>query len=378
MIGAVLDRSLDRFDERHASAAGRGGGGRLRHAARAPRHGDLLHDGGGGRAPRPRVARGRPRRGGSAWRALPPRVVRRGRGAARRRSRRARPARNCVGHRRHARRRAAAAGHRLRAAAGTPAVAEAVEAAGEVATALVVAGQQERAAGLLRDARDVGAECLDRPELRANIALDLAQVLSGFGDLDPALGLYQEAAELARECSDPVTRAKAEVGANLWAAAFVPDPPRVRRLEDALGALPLEQRHLRATLLGRLTVVGGADPDAGDRVRSGPTKRSRRPGPRVIPSSSPGPSSTRRCWRRVGRRSTASSPPPTRSSVSPSTRVDPTSRSTGTSAAPATTSTTAISAPPAKPWGAPKCSPRSCRPARGVRARWSSAPRSSH
>jgi hypothetical protein len=163
--------------------------------------------------------------------------------------------------------RAAAAGHRLRAAAGTSAVAEAVEAAGAVATELVAAGQQERAAGLLRDAHDVGAECLDQLELRVNVALDLAQVLSGLGDLDPALSLYQEAAELARECSDPVTRARAEVGANLCLEAFVPDPARVRRLEDALGALPPEQLHLRATLLGRLTVVGGADPDSGTRVR---------------------------------------------------------------------------------------------------------------
>ena len=34
-------------------------------------------------------------------------------------------------------------------------------------------------------AREVGAECLDRPELRANVALDLANVLHGLGDLDP-------------------------------------------------------------------------------------------------------------------------------------------------------------------------------------------------
>lgn len=164
--------------------------------------------------------------------------------------------------------RAAAAGHRLHAAAGTPAVAEATEMACEVAGELVVAGQRERAVGLLRDARDIGAECLDRPALRANVALELAKVLRGLGDLEPALQLYAEAADLARESSDPVMRARAEVGANLWAAAFIPDPARVRRLEDALENLPQEELRLRATLLSRLTVVGGADADAGERVRA--------------------------------------------------------------------------------------------------------------
>ncbi len=164
--------------------------------------------------------------------------------------------------------RAAAAGHRLHAAAGTSAVAAAVETACEVAGDLVVAGQRERAVGLLRDARDVGTECLDRPALRAHVALELAKVLRGLGDLEPALRLYTEAAELARESSDPVMRARAEVGANLWAAAFVPDPARVRRLEDALDSLPEEERRLRATLLSRLTVVGGADADAAERVRA--------------------------------------------------------------------------------------------------------------
>jgi tetratricopeptide (TPR) repeat protein len=162
--------------------------------------------------------------------------------------------------------RAAAAGHRLHVAPGTSAVAEAVETACEVAGELVVAGQRERAAGLLRDARDVGTECLDRPALRANVALELAKVLRALGDLQPALHLYAEAAELARESPDPVMRARAEVGANLWAAAFVPDPARVRRLEDALETLPDEEVRLRATLLSRLTVVGGADADAAERV----------------------------------------------------------------------------------------------------------------
>jgi hypothetical protein len=52
------------------------------------------------------------------------------------------------------------------------------------------------------------------------------------------LSLYEEAAELARGCADPLTRARAEIGADLYVAAFVPDLPRVRRLEDALDTLP--------------------------------------------------------------------------------------------------------------------------------------------
>jgi len=163
--------------------------------------------------------------------------------------------------------RAAAAGHRLHAAAGTPAAAEAVTAACEVAGELLAAGQRERGVGLLGDARDVGMGCLDRPALRAEVALELAQALRGLGDLGPALRLYAEAAELARESSDPVMRARAEVGANLWTTAFVPDPARLRRLEDALQTLPDGELRLRARLLSRLTVVGGADPDAAERVR---------------------------------------------------------------------------------------------------------------
>ncbi len=164
--------------------------------------------------------------------------------------------------------RAAASRHRLHAADGASAIADAVEVACEVAADLVAAGQQARAAGLLWDAREVGAECVERRELLANVALDLAEVLSWLGDLNPALDLYHEAAELARGCSDPLTRARAEAGANLRVTAFVPDLPRVRRLEDALDALPPEELHLRATLLGRLTIVGGADVDATDRVRA--------------------------------------------------------------------------------------------------------------
>lgn len=169
--------------------------------------------------------------------------------------------------------RAAAAWHRLRAAAGAKdatvpdAVAGAVENARRVAAELKAVDQQARAAGLLWDARDAAAKCVDRLELRANVALDLAEVLNWLGDLEPALTIYQEAAELARECADPVTRARAEIGVSLWANAFVPDLPRMRRLAEALDRLPPDEPHLRAALLGRLTTVGGADVDASDRVR---------------------------------------------------------------------------------------------------------------
>jgi tetratricopeptide (TPR) repeat protein len=169
--------------------------------------------------------------------------------------------------------RAAAVGHRLRAAAGTdpdpagtPALVAGVADAREVAAELLAAGQQARAAGLLWQARESAARCADRPDLRANVALDLADILGWLGDLEPALGLYQEAAELARASADPLTRARAEIGANLWASAFVPDLARMRRLEDALDGVPADERRLRAALLGRLTIIGGADVEATERV----------------------------------------------------------------------------------------------------------------
>ncbi len=159
--------------------------------------------------------------------------------------------------------RAAATSHRLRAAADA---ADAVDRARAVAAELVTAGRQAQAAGLLREARDATDRCPDRPDLRANVTLDLADILSWLGDLEPSLGLYQEAAEFAHGSADPPTRARAEIGANLWATAFVPDLARVRRLEDALDALPADELRLRARLLGRLTIVGGADIEATERV----------------------------------------------------------------------------------------------------------------
>ena len=141
----------------------------------------------------------------------------------------------------------------------------------------VCCGRPTRGAEFVEDVVETG-------ELRANVALDLADVLSWLGDLDPALTLYEQAAELARGGSDPVTGARAEVGANLFANAFVPDLPRMRRLENALENLPAEELHLRATLLSRLAIVGGADVDATDVSGYGPRKRSRWPGPPVIPS----------------------------------------------------------------------------------------------
>ena len=163
--------------------------------------------------------------------------------------------------------RASAAGHRLRAVTTSAEIAGAVESTCDVGAELVAAGQQTRAAGLLTEAKQVADAFVEPPELRARVALDLADVLSWLGDLDRALSSYTEAAELARTSADPVLRARAEIGANLFASAFVPDLPRMRRLEDALDALPTEEQHLRARLLSRLTIVGRADIDATDRVR---------------------------------------------------------------------------------------------------------------
>jgi hypothetical protein len=151
---------------------------------------------------------------------------------------------------------------------GPEEVAVAVVTACELAVELVSAEQQARAAGLLRDARDAAVECVDRPELRARVALDLAALLRRLGDLDQALELYREAGKLARGSSDPLLRARAAIGANLWVTAFVPDPARLLRLEEALAELPAEELRLRAAVLGRLAVVGGADLDAVERARS--------------------------------------------------------------------------------------------------------------
>ncbi|MGE0297413.1 AAA family ATPase [Pseudonocardia sp.] len=163
--------------------------------------------------------------------------------------------------------RASAGEHRLRAAVGPSEVARAVATACDLAAELIAAGHQARAAGLLQDAREAAVECIDRPDLRARVSLDLATILRRLGDLDLALEHYGEAAELARGSADPLLRARAAVGANLWVTAFIPDPGRLRRLEDALAALPDGELRLRAAVLGRLAVVGGADLDAADRAR---------------------------------------------------------------------------------------------------------------
>ena len=163
--------------------------------------------------------------------------------------------------------RASAAGHRVRAAVGASAVADAVAAACDLAAELVGAGHQQRAAGLLRDAREAAVECVDRPDLRARVSLDLAEIVGWLGDFDLALEHYQEAAELARGSPDPVLRARAEVRVALWVIIqSSPTLPRVRRLEEALGTLPADELRLRVALLGRLAVVGRADADAIDRV----------------------------------------------------------------------------------------------------------------
>ena len=162
--------------------------------------------------------------------------------------------------------RAAAAEHRIHAAVGPSEIAEAAAAARKLAAELV-GEQQAQAARLLRAAHGAAVECVDRPDLRASIALDLAKAVRRLGDLDLALEHYQEAAKLARDSSDLVLRARTEVGAHLWVNAFVPDPTRLRRLEAVLADLPADELRLRAEVLGRLAVVGGADLDDVDRAR---------------------------------------------------------------------------------------------------------------
>ena len=156
----------------------------------------------------------------------------------------------------------------MRAAGSAADVAAAVATACDLAAELVAAGHQERAAGLLQEACDVAAACVDRPELRARVALDLAEILGWLGDFDQAHERYQLAAELARGSPDPVLRARAEACVALSVMnPIIPDPWRLRRLEEALAGLPAEELRLRAVLLGRLAAVGRADADAVDRVR---------------------------------------------------------------------------------------------------------------
>jgi hypothetical protein len=164
--------------------------------------------------------------------------------------------------------RAAAAGHRLRAAVGASEAADAVVGACDLAAELVAAEHQSRAAGLLRDACDVAVECVDRPELRARASLDLAKLLRWLGDLDLALERYQEAERLARLSSDAVLRAKAAVGAYLWANAFVPDPA-----PPAIGGSTRRRPGGRPAPPGQ----GARAPGRGGRCRN----RHRRPRPRL-------------------------------------------------------------------------------------------------
>ena len=64
-------------------------------------------------------------------------------------------------------------------------------------------------------------------------------------------------------------RARAEIGANLYASAFVPDLPRMRRLEDALDALPAEEQPPSGDPCWDVSPSSArADVDATDRVRA--------------------------------------------------------------------------------------------------------------
>ena len=210
------------------------------------------------------------------------------------------------------------------------------------------------------------------------MTLDLAEVLSWLGDLEPALDLYQEAAKLARGCSDPLTRARAEAGADLWVTAFVPDLPRVRRLEDALDALPPEELQLRATLLGRLAIVGGANVDATDQVRAWAAEAvaaARATGDPVLIAQS-----------LINQAISAKSRSEVDGVIGAADEVVRLAERAGRSdlalhghqPARAITSTAATLAPRTSPWEAPRCWPRCCPQPRGATAHCCSAPRSSH
>ena len=67
--------------------------------------------------------------------------------------------------------------------AGFLQVADAVPTTCEVAAELVAANRQARAAGLLAEAEQAAAACVDRPELRVRAALDLADALRTLGEL---------------------------------------------------------------------------------------------------------------------------------------------------------------------------------------------------
>ncbi len=164
--------------------------------------------------------------------------------------------------------RAAATGHRVHAAADGEQLVTAVNSAIEVAAELVGADEQARAVALLRAARDAAVGCADLAQLRARVSADLADVLGWLGDFDLARTCFEEAAELSRRGADALLTARAEIGIAMWANPFLPDPSRLRRLEQALAALPAEELRLRAALLGRLAVVAGPQLDADHRARA--------------------------------------------------------------------------------------------------------------
>ena len=118
-------------------------------------------------------------------------------------------------------------------------------------------------------AREVAADGVERRELRANVTLDLAEVLSWLGDLDPAL----VAVPGGRRAGPRVPRIPSP-GPGPKSAPICGRPRSCPTCRGCAGwrtrwtALPPEELRLRARLLGRLTIVGGADVDATERVRA--------------------------------------------------------------------------------------------------------------
>jgi hypothetical protein len=236
----------------------------------------------------------------------------------------------------------ASAGHRLRAQAFT-AIGAAVEAACQVATELVVADQQPRAAGLL-DARDVGQG--RGPPGTARTWLSTWP--------SPGWATWTRAGALpgGRRVARGLTPSRARRAAPTCGSPLRARPSSVRRLEDALGALPS----------GRASAPSCSAPDDHRECR----RRRSRPGPCVGRGS--GKSHGRGdptlvAESLVNLTITAKS----RSEVDDivvgadevirlADRVDPIA-STDTNAEPAASSTAATSAPPTSHWAAPRCSP---------------------
>ena len=133
-----------------------------------------------------------------------------------------------------------------------------------MAAELVIAGEQPRAAGLLSDTRDAALECVDRPELRARVALALADVLGWLGNGDLATQHYEEAATLSATARTsrcvPVPRS---VRPSVSSGSSPTPSACIGSASCSPASRPVNSV-CRATLLSRLAVVAATDLEATD------------------------------------------------------------------------------------------------------------------